>query len=223
MADLYDQLLDLVPPELRSRPGAVLDAGRHAFTGTRKLYILGLNPGGDTGRTIQENIDKSKQMMEPWSRYALGKPRAGNQRFHRRVHHMLTSLDAECDPCTVPASNVVFVRSKRESDLAAEKSTLLEQCWPVHAEVIKRLEVRVIICLGKTAGKWVTEHLGARDDAGSFEEMNKRQWTSTAAKARDGTCVVTLTHPSIADWTSTATDPTPLVRQCLSVARTEAR
>ena len=220
--DEYAGLLELVPEELRGRSGGVFYSGREAFIGSKPLYILGLNPGGDPkrpGRTIQDNLDTAKSATEPWSVFAVGKPLAGKERFHARVLHLLKSVQPTCDPCCVPASNVVFVRSRRESDLLGEKDELLKKCWPFHQEVVKRLGVRVILCLGATAGKWVGEQVGASLPAGTFEELNRRKWTSRAHKTRDGLRVLTLTHPSIADWTSTATDPSPLVRQCLADAR----
>jgi uracil-DNA glycosylase len=131
-----------------------------------------------------------------------------------RVCHLLERLGLA--PRSVPASNVVFVRSAREADLDREKSQLLPLCWKVHAEVIERLDVRVVVCFGRTAGSWVREQLHAHDEIDTFEEKNERRWRSHAHAARDGRCVVTLTHPSIADWTLANSDPTPLVERALA-------
>jgi uracil-DNA glycosylase len=128
------------------------------------------------------------------------------------------SLRIGLEPRSVPASNVVFVRSARESDLAHEKQQLLPICWEVHAAVIERLGVRVIVCFGRTAGSWVREQLGAHDEVDSFVEQNRRRWTSYAHAAADGRRVLTLTHPSIAAWTKSNSDPTPLVERALKSA-----
>ncbi|MEA1071772.1 hypothetical protein [Sphingomonas sp. LY160] len=46
-----------------------------------------------------------------------------------------------------------------------------------------------------------------------FKESNNRGWRSQTHGSKDGLQVVTLTHPSRADWTNPASDPTPLVRR----------
>jgi uracil-DNA glycosylase len=76
-----------------------------------------------------------------------------------RMLHMLASLGL--DPRAVPASNVVFVRSSTEAMLQGEKESLLRACWPVHQAVIDALGVRVVLCFGGIAGRWVREELGA--------------------------------------------------------------
>jgi hypothetical protein len=111
---------------------------------------------------------------------------------------------------------VVFVRTSREADLAAEKRALLNACWPVHQAVIDGLNVWTVLCFGGTAGAWVREALQANELAGSFVERNARRWTSFAHLNAEGRCVITLAHPSIAKWDAPATDPTPFVRAMLA-------
>jgi len=115
----------------------------------------------------------------------------------------------------VPASNVAFVRSPGEADLASEKSTLIAQCWPVHLAVIESLGVDTVLCFGKTAGEWVREGLSAHSLIDEFVEANNRRWMSTAHAAADGRVVITATHPSRVDWRNAAADPTPLVTRAL--------
>lgn len=219
MGDFYDELLDMVPRSLRSRSGRVIHSGREAFTAPRPLYVLAFNPGEPhkgEGETIEASIEKARKQTQPWSVYAEGYPLVTRKPFHERVRHLLTSLD--CDPCTVPASNIVFVRSRSESDLALEKDVLLRACWPFHAAVIKQLQVRVVLCMGGTAGKWVRTQLGATEEVETVKETNARKWRSRVHKTNDGLQVVTLTHPSRADWTAPATDPSKLVRRVLASA-----
>jgi uracil-DNA glycosylase len=130
-----------------------------------------------------------------------------------RVRHLFKELGR--DPRRTPASNVVFARTSREVDLQQEKASLLAACWPVHAAVIEGLGVKAILCFGGTAGTWVREALGAHDLAGTFVEENKRRWTSRAHRNGAGQCVLTLTHPSIANWRDPRTDPTGLVKEAL--------
>lgn len=119
------------------------------------------------------------------------------------------------DSRDTPASNVVFVRSTTEATLAEEKGRLLEACWPVHRHVIDRLGVRIVVCLGTTAGAWVREASGATSLVDEYKETNRRGWRSQTHRNTAGLQVVTLSHPSRADWTNPASDPSSLVQRAL--------
>ncbi|HWO22852.1 MAG TPA: hypothetical protein VNO30_29030 [Kofleriaceae bacterium] len=223
MADEYathfDDLLGTVDESLHGRSGSVFYSGRRAFAVPAKLYMLGLNPGGNPitqrEQTIARNIE-ALRLRDSWSAYAdeswRNRP-AGTHGMQPRVLHLLRRLNLE--PRLVPASNVVFVRTAREADLSREKEQFLPLCWKIHAAVIERLGVRVVTCFGRTAGSWVREQMGAHEQVDEFIEQNGRRWSSHAHAASDGRRVVTLTHPSIADWTNPKTDPTPLVERAL--------
>ncbi|HEX7887545.1 MAG TPA: hypothetical protein VF474_16345 [Phenylobacterium sp.] len=218
---MLELLLDRVSRTVHGRSGSVLYSGRSAFAGPSDIYVLGLNPGGSPisqcAETVELDIRQSLTGRAEWSAYQdecwLGKP-AGTHGMQPRVLHLLKGLDR--DPRRAPASNVVFVRTAREVDLAAEKAALLDACWPVHQAVIDGLGVRTILCFGGTAGAWVRERLQAHELAGSFVERNARRWRSLAHLDQQGRCVVTLTHPSIAKWDAAATDPTPFVRDMMA-------
>ena len=188
--------------------------------GARPVYFLGLNPGGNPDRQASETIRRSianyRALTRQWSAYAddswEGAP-PGTWGLQPRVLHMLGELNL--DPRLTPASNVVFVRSTTEAMLQAEKSLLLDMCWPVHQAVIDTLGVKAIICFGGTAGKWVREKVGASQLLDSFRETNARGWKSEAHRAANGRTVVTVTHPGRADWRNPAADPTPLVSRVL--------
>ncbi len=221
--DLLASLLSLVPSSLHERSGSVFYSGRSAFAQPSDLYILGLNPGGSpiaqSGETIGKDIEASLSGRQDWSAYQDDSWQGrcpGTWRMQPRVLHLLRGLGR--DPRRTPASNVVLVRTAREADLRKDKAALLAACWPVHAAVIEALEVKAIVCFGRTAGGWVREALGAHEPAGRFVEGNQRQWTSTAHRNVEGRIVLTLTHPSIADWRCPATDPTALVREGLEAA-----
>ena len=101
---------------------------------------------------------------------------------------MLASL--ELDPRAVPASNVIFVRSSTEATLETNKEALLQVCWPVHRAVIDALGIRVVICFGATAGRWVRERIGPGSRSTAFRRRT----------AVDGGA--TLTSPAMAKWCS---------------------
>jgi hypothetical protein len=50
---------------------------------------------------------------------------------------------------------------------------------------------------------------------GVFIEQNARRWRNSAYTSDNGITVVIATHPSIADWTNPATDPSQLVARSL--------
>jgi uracil-DNA glycosylase len=84
--------------------------------------------------------------------------------------------------------------------------------------VIESLGVRVVACMGGTAGSWAREMLGAHDLVESWSEANGRRWTSFTHAGPSGVQVVTLTHPSIAAWNSATADPSALVANALNRA-----
>jgi hypothetical protein len=199
----------------------VFYSGRAAFSCPSKLYILGLNPGGDpiaqATETIGANLQRFWEGPARWSDYADESWRGaapGTWGMAPRVLHMIASL--RLDPRAVPASNVVFVRSSTEATLDANKEALLQACWPVHLAVIEALRVRVVLCFGGTAGQWVRERLGAVQQVDSCQETNSRRWRSEAHAAPDGRRVLTLTHPSRANWCNPDADPTSLVARALA-------
>ncbi len=220
MIDAIDRALDRLPPDLLARSGSVFYTGKEAFRGERPVYFLGLNPGGDPvaqqANSVARHIDAFRIRTEPWSAYADERwegAAPGCWGMQPRVLHMLRAL--EMGPQLVPASNVVFVRSRGEADLRHGKRDLLNACWPVHQAVIDSLGTRVVACFGRTAGEWVRERLGAHALIDRFREDNRRGWRSETHCAADGRSVVTLTHPGRADWRNPKADPTDLVRRAI--------
>jgi len=215
--------LDGLPAFVREKSGSVFYTGREALTGSRPLYILGLNPGGNpdlqSSNTVERHIAEHRQRPAPWSAYSDdpwegAKP--GTWGMQPVVLHMLSALGL--DPQLTPASNVVFARTRSEKALRDEKTALLQACWPVHQAVIDELGVRVIVCFGVTAGRWVREKLNAKERFDSYTETNNRRWKSDAHRTKDGLVVVKVSHPGRADWRNPNADPTPLIKRALDAA-----
>lgn len=211
----------LVDASLHHRSGKVFYSGRAAFSRPAPLYMLGVNPGGDPATHSSETIlTEMKQVIEVrperWSAYRdeswNGKP-AGTHRMQPRILHMMERIGHDCRD--IPSSNLIFVRSARESEIGPRKRELIDLCWRFHQRVIDLLQPRVILCFGGTAGDCVRGQLGADVLVDLFIETNNRRWTSTAHTSPSGVTVVTATHPSIADWTNPSTDPTPLIQRML--------
>ena len=212
-----------IPASLLARSGSVFYSGQAAFSAASKLYVLGLNPGGNPVTQAAETIATHRQKFIDgpvwWSEYADASwagAKPGTWGMQPRVLHMFASLGL--DPRSVPASNVVFARSSTEAMLQNEKANLLRACWPLHRAVIDTLGVTLIICFGGTAGRWVRDELGAHDLVDRYEETNRRRWCSDAHRAGDGRSVLTLTHPGRADWRNPDSDPIALVKRSLAGA-----
>lgn len=218
---MIDDLATLVPEELLDQSGSVFYSGRNAFAKQADLYILGLNPGGDPKVQAEQTVGwHTKQVLahnpHNWSAYKddkWGDAEPGTCGMQPRVLHLLRQ--ANLDPRMTPASNVVFVRSRRESTLGGFNQ-LADLCWPFHNAVIRRLKPRVILCFGKTAGGYVTKKLGATIERNSFIEKNKRRWRSVAYEGDSCPIIVVATHPSIAKWSNPASDPSDLVIDALA-------
>ena len=212
-----------VPADMLKRSGSVFYSGRSAFSGPSDVYILGLNPGGSPTKQADETIDRDLAgwfaSPGPWSAYLDAEwngSAKGTYGVQPRISHMFARLGR--DLRNTPASNVVFVRSRDEVALKLEKAALLRACWPVHEAVLHALNVRVVLALGATAGRWVRRALGADERFGHFRETNSRGWMNEAHRAEDGRAVVTVTHPGRADWRNSDADPTPLVEMVLAAA-----
>ena len=217
-----EKIAKKIPAELLSRSGKVFYSGRIAFRTQFSLYVIGVNPGGDPQNHQKETVGShTKKVLrsypENWSAYRdeswEGRP-AGTYGMAPRILHLFRKL--HLDPGQVPSSNLIFVRSRREEEInRQEMLSLTDLCWQFHAFVIESLQPRVILCLGGTAGKYVSRKLGANKLIGEFVEANNRKWRSRAFENISGMRVVVATHPSIADWTAIEADPSQLLHDAL--------
>ena len=217
MSQHFEAAVEAIPRTLLDRSGKAFYSGRNAFSSGSPLYILGANPGGTPESHVEETVRSHTQWVsaiapKDWSAYRdeswKGK-RPGHHGMQPRILHALSVLGL--DPGSVPASNVVFVRSQRESSLDGDFESLAIQCWPLHEHVIRVVRPKVVLCLGITAGNFVRERLGAFSKTASFIEHNARRWQSHSYTGVGAAIVVVATHPSIADWRAPATDPTGLM------------
>jgi hypothetical protein len=221
-AALFATARSAIPAELLPCSGKVFYSGRIAFAGPAPLYVLGVNPGGDPGgkrqmETVAAHTDwVANAAPSDWSAYRdeswKSRP-PGQGGMQPRILHMFEVLGL--NPGAVPASNLVFVRSRREAAIANDFKRLAGICWAFHRYVIENLCPSVILCLGKTAGDYVCAQVGALERYATFTEQNERRWQSHAYRSRSGVKVVVATHPSIANWSSVPSDPTGLVASAL--------
>lgn len=217
----WSTVIQAIPSELLAGSGKVFYSGKGAFSAKSQLYILGVNPGGDPDLMQNETIRShtewvSSRAPEGWSAYRdeswKGKI-PGTHGMQPRMLHLLNALSLQ--PGSVPASNLIFLRSRREGDIVENFKGLADLCWQFHEMIIETLKPKVILCLGKTAGDYVREKTKSDQQYAAFVERNNRRWQSRAYVSANGLKVVVATHPSIADWTVSETDPTPLVQRSL--------
>ncbi len=222
---MIDRLVELIPQYLLQESGAVFYSGRAAFGDPAPLYILGLNPGGDSSdqslSTVAEHVQKVRDMPKAeWSafcdeRWGPRRQTPGPSGMQPRVLHVLKGLGL--DARRVPASNLIFCRTRTESDLGDRFERIAQDCWNFHKTVIEELGVRVILCLGQKAGGWVARQVGAHRELGRYVEQNGRGWPSVAMGNAAGRVVVIAAHPSRANWQNPSSDPTPLLSRFLSL------
>lgn len=219
-----ERFAKLIPQALLQESGKVFYTGRDAFSRQAALYIVGAQPGGAPENYTTEIVGAHteaviKQWPSDWSAFrdeVWEGAAPGTYGMAPRVLHLFRQLNLE--PHTVPASNLIFVRSRNEEDLRHRQAALAELCWPFHQAVIDMLKPRVVLCLGGTAGRYMRERLGAGRLVGEFIENNNRRWRSQAFDTASGTKVVVATHPSRADWCAAPSDPSGLVRAVLATS-----
>ena len=219
---LAHKLFTTVNPSILDESGRVFCSGRAAFGSECDLYILGFNPGGDPNSMEESSVRAHSRYVlhdapDLWSAYSdeswKGRP-PGQHGMQPRMLHLFERLGH--DPRGVPASNLIFKRAPRAAQLEGDARVIEDLCWQFHAAVLAELRPKVVLCLGNQTGERVRRRLGADHLVGQFVEANLRRWMSTAHRSRSGLTVVSLTHPSIADWTNPASDPTPLVREVMA-------
>ena len=222
---MIEEFAKKIPSRFMEMSGSVFYSGRDAFSEPCDLYVLGLNPGGDSDRQAKETIrwhtDKVlKREPRDWSAYRdqkwENKPK-GTYGIQPQVLHLLDRLGYP--PGKVPASNVVFPRSRGANSLVGNMRQYAEKCWVFHQTVIDKLKPRAILCFGIQSSKFVRKKVHAKKKICCFEERNKRRWRSRSYINDKGLIVIQLTHPSRADWRATAADPTDLVQRALEKRR----
>jgi hypothetical protein len=146
-----DMLQRLRDAQLDGLQGKVLYSSIHTLK-KGPVYLLGLNPGGDTAKepiTLAEHVAESPSN---WNEYldAMWAPRgtfcsAGSAPMQQGARWLVEQLGLQIRE--VCASNLLFARSIRQGQLANEKE-LTDRCWPIHDWIIKLVQPRLILSIG---------------------------------------------------------------------------
>ncbi len=229
MTDFFEDLVRLIPADLHGTSGRVFYSGRHAFSQTGSVYIMGKNPGGDPTLQSTETISSCIEFIRSnaplrWSAYCdeswTGRP-TGKAKLQQGIQHLLSRIGLS--PREVPASNLIFTRSRQSAHIDKDvERDLIEECWPFHNAVIRELRPRAVICFGIETGQIVRRKLGATEELQRFSERNWRRWTSFAWRTPEGLRVFGLTHPGRVNWLNPAADPSGLVESVLLEKNCEA-
>lgn len=222
-----EQILAAIPDSLHDLAGAVLYSGLDSWTRSSSLYVLGFNPGGVPdahSATVAESVawmmeqpgDHSAYRDQEWGNGRGGMWRRGRHPMQRSVVGLFDRLDI--DPGTVPASNTFYASSRNVEGIAVNDARAWQEaCWPFHAEMIERLQIRVVLCMGRDAANFVRSKVGSNQIAATFVEDNNRRNKSYIYTGGSVT-VVDATHPSRFPWYSNGCDIAPLVAQALAGA-----
>ena len=219
---MIEHFAEFIPESVRHRNGRVFYSGRKAFSAPSHLYVLGINPGGDPvshpGDTVHRHTTKvMNRCPDNWSAYRdeRWKGQPGTSGIQPSLLHLFKV--AGYDPGTVPASNVLFLRSRNVPEYPGNTGDDARQCWAFHQEVIDRLSVEVVVVAGRKQERFIRDQLKADELVESWTDGNKKPWRSTWHRNRNGLSVVVLAHPSRGhEWTRPASDPTGLVTAALN-------
>lgn len=148
-AEFTRRVRELLPANLLSERGAVL----YSTADTLKpgnLYILGLNPGGTDGDTIEERLEalplrtKNEYLDEVWGRGHYGEHKKCEHPLQRRLRWLVEELDEDLRQTC--ASNLIFTRSRSEKGLAINE--LARLCWGVHELILNIVKPKMILAFG---------------------------------------------------------------------------
>jgi hypothetical protein len=211
-----EKLADLVPSELLDESGKVFYSGRAAFEQKAALYLIGCNPGGNPemhpGETVRSNIELVRSAIQPWSAYLDEDWHGGASLMRKSVPHLASQLGF--DLRTIPASNLLFVRSETMAKLGKSPNIIEDHCWFFHAELISRLEPRIVVCMGFTdTGPRTRKRLMAKEPVKLASATPDQV---RVFRTRDGLIVADVRHPSrYWDWTNPKYDPSEGLRELL--------
>jgi hypothetical protein len=134
-----------------NRTGGILYSAADTLS-LGEIYILGLNPGGDGGPTIAQDLDAlldrkdNSYLDEKWENRA-GSYSPGQAPLQRRVNWLISALGY--DLRRVCASNLIFMKSRSESGVNYPGDADL--CWPVHERILGLVHPRLVLAFGNSS------------------------------------------------------------------------
>lgn len=150
---------------LLDKPGAVLYSGAETLQ-PGPVYLMGLNPGGGEASTLRDSIASCRTgnncyLDEEWAPGGHVQPK-GQSTLQRRVQDLCGLMGLQTR--SVPASNLVFTRSRRV-DAHGGFVSEIETCLPVHGFFLEAIKPDMIVTFG---------NLGTFAKAFSLEQKESR-------------------------------------------------
>ena len=212
---------DLVPESLLDCSGEVFYSGSAAFSGSRPVYLLGYNPGSDPAGnrppTVRDTIEEAcSRKTDRFSLYYQDWGPGRSQTMQRGIKRFFS--DSGLDPCLTPSSNCIFVRSPAVGSIPkATRRGLEDACWRFHKEVIEKLEVKAILCMGGDAYEAVRRRFRVTEEVDALPNGWRPPKWHRAYATQGGKVIFKLTHPSRWQWQLPQHNPAPLVRRVLEL------
>lgn len=116
-----------------------------------KIYLLGLNPGGQGGPSLQERLvtllsnEKNAYLDEAWDNGG-GSYKPGEAPLQKRVNWLLSQLGS--DTRDVLSTNLIFMQSRDASGVSIAQAKL---CWPVHEALLSIVRPHIILTFGNSS------------------------------------------------------------------------
>ena len=139
-----ERCFEIISPAIIDKSGRVLYSTIDTLQ-RGDFYILGLNPGGTCGPSIESDINglnKRKEnayLDEDWPPYLTGQ-----HRLQRGLKFLFDELGF--DLRKICASNLIFVRSRDARGAGYPENA--DACWPVHEVILNYVQPKIIIVFG---------------------------------------------------------------------------
>lgn len=186
------------------RAGGILYSAARTL-GPGKLYIMGLNPGGDPENSKSHNIGMSLDQLpqrtsnayldEAWDNRSRQLEK-GQAPLQRRIAFLAQSFGCELED--VCATNLIFMQTRSARDLDFNRDA--ERCWPVHEMMLSMVRPKLILAFGNSAispyGYLRQIHSSVPEDEISSGHGSWKCKSFTAQIAGDQVAVVGLPHLS---------------------------
>lgn len=217
---IREQILSAVQQHLgkdANESGSVLYNGSSTLR-PGKLYLLGLNPGGDpseikqsVNESVKATFDKLRSDYcayedECWKQNhpvdCMLKECKGESPHQRRVSDLVDALGLGVIIKDVFAANAIFLRTKDQLSLKMPWK-LWENCWHVHKLFLSIVQPKLILCLGNGNGLSAFSLLRSRflgaptpQNVGPNGFRDGKWFAGRVAVCQEPCTVVGIPHPS---------------------------
>lgn len=115
------------------------------------IIVLGFNPGGETDGT---DLNASKSFYENWEHDYVKYRRNPKYAIAAPIYNLLSFVLRTDDPQIIrqiPATNVIFHRSRNENKLNMQPIQAAREAQPFLNKIIEEVNPHIVLCVAKTA------------------------------------------------------------------------